>query len=68
MPSIFDLVDLGFGAWFECSFWWNFLDVCDFATSMYHLLSFQLWDTFLNCLQKYGVQHEFMADYESNER
>ena len=40
-------------------------DISDLATSLYHMLGFHIWDTFFNFWQKYGVQHEFMADYES---
>ena len=38
------------------------LDYCDLATSMHHMIRFQISNTFLNFLQKYGVQHEFIAN------
>ena len=39
-------------------------DVSNLATSLYHLLRFQIWDIFFNLWQKYRVQYEFIADYK----
>ena len=39
-------------------------DISDLATSLYHMVMFQIRDMFFNFWQKHEFQHDFLTDYE----